>query len=49
MTIANLQPGEVVLNLGGGGGLGRFLSAKRVGTGDNMNVDVLYLGPEGCI
>jgi arsenite methyltransferase len=32
ITMANLQPGEVVLDLGSGGGLDCFLSAKQVGT-----------------
>ncbi len=31
ITLANLQPGEVVLDLGSGGGLDCFLAAKQVG------------------
>lgn len=31
ITLANLKPGEVVLDLGSGGGLDCFLSAKQVG------------------
>ncbi len=31
ITLANLQPGEVVLDLGSGGGLDCFLSSKQVG------------------
>lgn len=31
VTLANLQPGEVVLDLGSGGGLDCFLAAERVG------------------
>ncbi len=32
VTLANLQPGEVVLDLGSGGGLDVLLAAKRVGS-----------------
>lgn len=32
LTIANLQPGQTVLDLGSGGGIDCFLSAQKVGT-----------------
>ena len=41
VTIAALQPGEVVLDLGSGGGLDCFLAAERVGeTGRVIGVDM---------
>lgn len=40
-TIANLKPGEVVLDLGSGGGFDCFLAAKQVGpTGHVIGVDM---------
>ncbi len=40
-AIANLQPGEVVLDLGSGGGFDCFLAAKQVGpTGHVIGVDM---------
>lgn len=41
VTIASLQPGEVVLDLGSGGGLDCFLAARQVGeTGRVIGVDM---------
>ena len=41
ITIANLQPGETVVDLGSGGGLDCFFAAKRVGaTGRVIGVDM---------
>jgi len=41
VAIANLRPGEVVLDIGSGGGLDAFLSAKRVGSeGRVIGVDM---------
>jgi SAM-dependent methyltransferase len=41
VTIASLQPGEVVLDLGSGGGIDCFLAGKRVGeTGRVIGVDM---------
>jgi SAM-dependent methyltransferase len=41
ITLAKLQPGEVVLDLGSGGGLDCFLAAKQVGeTGRVIGVDM---------
>jgi SAM-dependent methyltransferase len=41
VTLATLQPGEVVLDLGSGGGIDCFLAAKRVGeTGRVIGVDM---------
>jgi SAM-dependent methyltransferase len=41
ITLAKLQPGEVVLDLGSGGGLDCFLAAKQVGeTGRAIGVDM---------
>ncbi len=41
ITVATLQPGETVLDLGSGGGLDCFLAAKRVGThGRVIGVDM---------
>src|ERR671928_851439 len=38
---ANLRPGEVVVDLGSGGGLDVFLAAKRVGpTGKAIGIDM---------
>ena len=40
-AIANLKPGEVVLDLGSGGGIDCFLAAKQVGpTGYVIGVDM---------
>jgi len=41
ITLANLQPGEVVLDLGSGGGLDCFLSSKQVGkAGHVIGIDM---------
>ncbi len=41
ITVASLQPGETVLDLGSGGGLDCFLAAKQVGeTGRVIGVDM---------
>ncbi len=41
VTLASLQPGEVVLDLGSGGGIDCFLAGKRVGeTGRVIGVDM---------
>jgi arsenite methyltransferase len=41
VTLANLKPGETVLDLGAGGGIDCFLAAKRVGpTGHVIGVDM---------
>lgn len=41
ITLANLQPGETVVDLGSGGGLDCFLAAQRVGaTGHVIGVDM---------
>ena len=41
VTLASLQPGETVLDLGSGGGIDCFLAAKRVGeTGHIIGVDM---------
>lgn len=41
VTIANLQPGETVLDLGSGGGIDCFLAARQVGeTGYVLGVDM---------
>jgi len=41
ITLAGLQPGETVLDLGSGGGLDCFLAAKKVGeTGKVIGVDM---------
>jgi arsenite methyltransferase len=41
ITLAKLQPGEIVLDLGSGGGLDCFLAAKQVGmTGRAIGVDM---------
>lgn len=41
ITLANLQPGESVLDLGSGGGIDCFLAAKQVGeTGHIIGVDM---------
>jgi SAM-dependent methyltransferase len=41
ITLAKLQPGEIVLDLGSGGGLDCFLAAKQVGeTGRVIGVDM---------
>jgi len=41
VTIATLQPGETVLDLGSGGGIDCFLAARRVGeTGHVIGVDM---------
>jgi arsenite methyltransferase len=41
IALANLKPGEVVLDIGSGGGLDAFLAAKRVGpTGRVIGVDM---------
>src|ERR1035437_3196161 len=41
MALANLKPGEVVLDLGSGGGIDVLLSAKRVGpTGKAYGLDM---------
>jgi len=41
VTLASLQPGQVVLDLGSGGGIDCFLAAKRVGaTGRVIGVDM---------
>ena len=41
ITVANLQPGETVLDLGSGGGLDCFLAAKKVGErGHVIGVDM---------
>jgi SAM-dependent methyltransferase len=41
ITIANLQPGEIVVDLGSGGGLDCFLAAQRVGpSGRVIGVDM---------
>ncbi len=41
ITVANLQPGETVVDLGSGGGLDCFLAAQRVGeTGRVIGVDM---------
>jgi len=41
VTIANLQPGDVVLDLGSGGGIDCFLAARQVGeTGYVIGVDM---------
>ncbi len=41
ITIASLQPGETVIDLGSGGGLDCFLAAQRVGaTGHVIGVDM---------
>jgi SAM-dependent methyltransferase len=41
ITLAGLQPGDVVIDLGSGGGLDCFLAAKRVGeTGRVIGVDM---------
>ena len=41
VTIAGLQPGEVVLDLGSGGGIDCFLAARQVGpTGRAIGVDM---------
>jgi ubiquinone/menaquinone biosynthesis C-methylase UbiE len=41
VTLATLQPGETVLDLGSGGGIDCFLAAKRVGpTGKVIGVDM---------
>jgi SAM-dependent methyltransferase len=41
ITLANLQPGEVVLDLGSGGGLDCFLASKQVGeTGYVIGIDM---------
>ncbi len=40
-AIANLQPGQVVLDLGSGGGFDVFIAAKKVGThGKSIGVDM---------
>ena len=48
-ALADLQPGEVVLDLGSGGGIDVFLSARRVGpTGKAYGLDMtclLYTSP----
>jgi ubiquinone/menaquinone biosynthesis C-methylase UbiE len=36
LAFASLQPGEVVLDIGSGGGLDSFLSAQRVGSGGKV-------------
>jgi len=48
LAIADLQPGEVVLDLGSGGGIDCFLAAKKVGTegrviGLDMTPDMIKL------
>lgn len=41
ITLANLQPGETVLDLGSGGGLDCFLAAREVGeTGKVIGIDM---------
>jgi len=41
VTLASLQPGETVLDLGSGGGIDCFLAAKRVGeTGHIIGIDM---------
>ncbi len=41
ITLANLKPGETVVDLGSGGGLDCFLAAQRVGpTGHVIGVDM---------
>ncbi len=41
VTLASLQPGQVVLDLGSGGGIDCFLAAKKVGpTGRVIGVDM---------
>ena len=43
ITLAKLQPGEIVLDLGSGGGLDCFLAAKQVGaTGRAIGVDMTW-------
>jgi len=36
LALANLKPGEVVLDIGSGGGLDAFLAAERVGSGGRV-------------
>ncbi len=36
LAMANLKPGEVVLDIGSGGGLDAFLAAKKVGSGGRV-------------
>ena len=43
VTLASLEPGQVVLDLGSGGGIDCFLAASRVGeTGRVIGVDMTY-------
>ena len=53
ITLAKLQPGETVLDLGSGGGLDCFLAAKQVGetgTRHRRGYDARYAGqsPREC-
>jgi hypothetical protein len=48
ITLASLQPGQTVLDLGSGGGIDCFLAAKRVGpSGSVIGVDMTPAMPTG--